>query len=232
MDDAAFDSALVAAFFRLAAERGWARVSVAVAAREASLPLDQARVRFPSRAAVLIRFGRMADQAALAEVPSDGSIRDKLFDLLMRRLDALQAHRAGVLALLHALPSEPPTALLLACATRRSMRWMLETAGCSARGLRGELRVRGLVAIWLWTLRAWERDDSADLSATMASLDAVLRRAERVAGWLTGPRAVARAATEPVPPTPEEPTPEEPAPEQPSPEQPSPQQPSPDTPLA
>lgn len=215
MDDAAFDSALVAAFFRLAAERGWARASVAVAAREASLPLDQARVRFPSRTAMLIRFGRMADQAALAEVPSDGSIRDKLFDLLMRRLDTLQTHRGGVLALLHALPTEPPTAMLLACATRRSMRWMLEAAGCSARGLRGELRVRGLVAIWLWVLRAWQRDESADLSATMAALDAALQRAERVAGWLASGRAVPRAAAEPAPPTPEEPSPEEPAPDTP-----------------
>ncbi len=210
MDDAAFDSALVAAFFRLAAARGWARVSVAAAAQDASLPLDQARVRFPSRVAVLIRFGRMADQAALAEVPADGSIRDKLFDLLMRRLDTLQTHRAGVLALLHALPTEPPTALLLACATRRSMRWMLEAAGGHARGLRGALRVRGLVAVWLWTLRAWERDESADLSATMAALDAVLRRTERVAGWLSGGRAVPRAATEPAPPTPEEPSPDTP----------------------
>jgi ubiquinone biosynthesis protein COQ9 len=201
---------LVAACFRLAGERGWARVSVAVAAHEASLPLEQARVRFPSRAAVLIRFGRMADQAALAEVPADGSIRDKLFDLLMRRLDTLQAHRAGVLALLHALPTEPPTALLLACATRRSMRWMLEAAGGSAQGLRGQLRVRGLVALWLWTLRAWERDESADLSATMAALDAVLRRAERVAGWLGGGRIMPRTTTEPAPPASEEPSPDTP----------------------
>lgn len=210
MDDAAFDSALVAAFFQLAAQRGWARASVAAAAREASLPLDQARVRFPARAVVLIRFGRMADQAALAEVPADGSIRDKLFDLLMRRFDTLQTHRAGVLALLHALPTEPPTALLLAYATRRSMRWMLEAAGGTARGLHGELRVRGLVAVWLWTLRAWERDESADLSATMATLDAVLQRAERVAGWFGGERPTPPPAAEPAPPTPDEPSPDAP----------------------
>jgi len=210
MDDAAFDTALVTAFFQFAAERGWARASVAAAAREASLPLDQARTRFPNRAVLLIRFGRMADQAALAEVPADGSVRDKLFDLLMRRIDALQTHRAGVLALLHALPTEPLTALLLACATRRSMRWMLEAAGCTARGLRGELRVRGLVGVWLWTLRAWERDESADLSATMAACDAALRRVERVAGWLGGERP-APAADEPAPPTPDdEPSPDAP----------------------
>ena len=195
MDDAAFDEALVAAFFRLAAEVGWPRATVAAAARSADLPLAQARARFPSRAAVLLRFGRLADQAALADAPADGSVRDRLFDLLMRRFDVLQAHRAGVLALLRALPTEPPTGVLLACATRRSMRWMLDAAGASTRGVRGELRVRGLVALWLWVLRAWERDETGDLSATMAALDAALRRAERVAAMLGGgtPRREATA---------------------------------------
>src|SRR6185437_15637986 len=90
----------------------------------------------------------------------------------------------GVLALLRALPSEPPTALLLALATRRNMRWMLEAAGIRAAGVRGELRVRGLMAVWLWTVRAWQADDSEDLAGTMAALDAALRRAEQAAEWL------------------------------------------------
>jgi ubiquinone biosynthesis protein COQ9 len=186
MSDKDFDNALIAAFFRLVAEHGWGRASVAEAARAAALSLAEARVHFPGRAAVLMRFGRMADQAALAEAPIEGTVRDKLFDLLMRRFDVLQAHRAGVIALLRSLPSEPPTALLLACATQRSMRWMLQAAGVSTAGLRGEFRVRGLVAVWVWTLRAWQRDESADLSGTMAALDAALRRADRLATWLGG----------------------------------------------
>ena len=135
MDDAAFDRALIAAAFQIAAESGWSAVNVAVAARAASLPLARARERFPGRVAILLRLGRMADQAALAEAPSDGPVRDRLFDLLMRRIDALQAHRAGVLALLRALPAEPPIALLLALATRRSMRWMLQAAGVLPRAV-------------------------------------------------------------------------------------------------
>jgi AcrR family transcriptional regulator len=184
MDDAAFDKALVAAAFQQAAEKGWRSVSVAAAAQAAALPLPRARERFPGRFAILLRLGRLADQAALAEAPADGTARDRLFDLLMRRIDALQAHRAGVLALLHALPAEPQTALLLALATRRSMRWMLEAASISTRGVYGELRVKGLIAVWLWTLRAWQNDASEDMSPTMAALDSALRRAEQAAEWL------------------------------------------------
>jgi ubiquinone biosynthesis protein COQ9 len=196
MSDIDFDGALIASFFRLVAAQGWDGASVAEAARTAALSVAEARLRFPSRAAVLRQFGRMADRAALAEIPTNGTVRDKLFDLLMRRFDTLQAHRAGVIVLLRALSSEPPAALLLACATQRSMRWMLHAAGVQTAGLRGELCVRGLVVVWLWTLRAWQRDESADLAGTMAALDAALRHAERLAAWLGGRATGAGAADE------------------------------------
>jgi ubiquinone biosynthesis protein COQ9 len=190
MDDTDFDTALIASALTLAGNEGWRSVSVAAAARAAGLPLSQARVRFPSKAAILLGFGRMADELTLEDATDEGPVRDRLFDLLMRRFDALQAQRAGILAVMRALPFDPCTAVLLACATRRSMRWMLETAGSSSTGLTGELRVKGLVAVWLWAMRAWERDESEDLTGTMAALDSALSRAEQAAGWLTGRAAV------------------------------------------
>ena len=178
--DIDFDTALITAAFRIAGHDGWHRLSVVAAAREAGLPLPAVRARFPSRAAILLRFGSLADQEALRGAPPDGSSKDRLFDLLMRRFDVMQANRAGVKALLRALPVDPPLALLLACATRRSMRWMLEAAGISGAGPRGELRVKGLMGVWLWTLRAWDKDESEDLSGTMSALDHALHRAEQI----------------------------------------------------
>ena len=190
MDDTDFDTALIASALTLAGTDGWRSVSVAAAARAADLPLSRARVRFPGKAGILLGFGRMADELTLEDATDEGPVRDRLFDLLMRRFDALQAQRAGVLAVMRALPFDPCTAVLLACATRRSMRWMLEAAGGSSTGLTGELRVKGLVAVWLWAMRAWERDESEDLTGTMAALDTALSRAEQTAGWLTGRPAV------------------------------------------
>lgn len=190
MDDTDFDTALIASALTLAGNEGWRSVSVANAARAAGLPLSQARVRFPSKAAILLGFGRMADEVTLEDATDEGPVRDRLFDLLMRRFDALQAQRAGILAVMRALPFDPCTAVLLACATRRSMRWMLEAAGASSTGLTGELRVRGLMAVWVWAMRTWERDESEDLTGTMAALDTALSRAEQAAGWLAGRPAV------------------------------------------
>jgi ubiquinone biosynthesis protein COQ9 len=195
MSDTDFDTALVTAAFRLAGDQGWRTVNVVAAAREGGLPLTVARERFPSRAVILLRFGRLADQAALVDAATEGTVRDRLFDLLMRRFDVLQTHRAGVKALLRFLPTHPPTALLLACATKRSMRWMLQAAGVPASGVRGEAQVRGLLAVWLWGVRTWERDESDDLSGTMAAVDTALNRAERVASWLHGQRDAAPPPT-------------------------------------
>ena len=184
MSDSEFDTALVTAAFRLAGEQGWRGLNVAKAARAADLSLAEARGRFASRTAILMRFGRLADQAALLDAPDDGPVRDRLFDLLMRRFDVLQTHRAGVKALLRYLPTDPPTALLLASATQRSMRWMLQGAGITATGVSGALQERGLLAIWLWAVRAWERDETEDLSGTMAAVDNALQRADRLAAGL------------------------------------------------
>lgn len=187
MSEAEFDAALVTAALTIAGNEGWLRTTVPAAAQAAGLPLPQARGRFRGRLSILQRFSQMVDQAALTGVVADGSIRDRLFDLLMRRFDALQANRLGVLAILRALPRTPETALLLACETRNSMRWMLQTAGVTTDGLRGALRIRGLMVVWLYAMRAWERDESADLSTTMAAVDTALQRAEATVKWLQRP---------------------------------------------
>jgi hypothetical protein len=183
MTDDDFDSALLAAAFNDIATKGWSGFNVASAAQAAGLDLAQTRARFASRGAVLCTLGKRADQQSLAELPQ-GTPREKLFDLLMRRFDAFQPYRDGIVALLHGLPTDPAAALLLAKATGDSMGWMLAAAGEDVSGLTGHLRVQGLVAVWLYALRAWEADTSADLASTMAALDRALAQAEKYAGWL------------------------------------------------
>lgn len=197
LDDSEFDRALVGAAFSLAAERGWTGLTLGEAARTAGLSLAHARERFPGRLALLHRFGCLLDTDALADPPAEGSARDKLFDVLMRRFDGLQAHRAGVLSLMRALPFDPPAAALLACGTQRSMRWMLDAVGVDVTGFRGELRTKALVGVWLWGVRAWQRDESADLSGTMAAVDTGLDRADQFGGWTERHGPTARDTTTP-----------------------------------
>ncbi len=198
--DAQFDEALVASAFRIAALDGWSMVTVPAAARDAGLPLDRARARFPGRAAILARFGRMADQEALAIPAGDASPRDHLFDLLMRRFDAHQRHRDGILALLRTLPAAPLRAAFLSASTLNSMGWMLEASGLATTGPVGALRAQALLGVWLYTTRAWARDDSPDMPGTMAALDRALNRVAQLEDWWQS------RTTRPEPPIPDFPT--------------------------
>jgi AcrR family transcriptional regulator len=201
MSDSAFDTALVTAAFALGAERGWRHVSAAAAARHAGLDLATARAAFPCTASILKVFGEMADAAALHGALSEGSVRDRLFDTLLRRFDFLQAHRAGVLALMKFLPACPPLAVVLAKLNLSSMGWLLEAAGVDATGVRGGLRSRGLLLVWAYGLQAWARDESEDLAATMAAVDKALARAEGFASRETKlPKAPEASSPEGVPP--------------------------------
>ena len=212
MDDAEFDQAAIKAIFDQAALRGWQDVSLVEAGQDAGLDLVRLRRRFPNRGAALMRFGAVADGAAMSGVPS-GTPRERLFDIVMNRFEALQVHRDGVLALLSALRTDPATSALLYAGTLRSMKWLLEAAGVPATGVSGALRIHGLMALWLYALRSWEQDDSLDLSGTMAAVDRGLDRAMQAEQSMPGrapapvPEAAPPAEIGPEPPRAEEPSP-------------------------
>jgi len=189
---------LIETALKLAAERGWAELSLAEIAEAADLPLSKVYEVFSSKQAILEAFARRIDGLVLAGQEAeaeDGSARDRLFDVMMRRFDALQPYKAGLGNLLYDQGRDPLAALCGIGQLMRSMALMLEAARIPSGGLRGLLRTKGLAAIYLATLRVWLRDESADMAKTMATLDGYLRRVEACAGRLRRPAAKPSAET-------------------------------------
>jgi AcrR family transcriptional regulator len=187
-EDRAIDAA-----FTLIVEKGWRTVTNADIAAAAKLELPEYHALFPTKNAVLDAFVRRIDRAALAgpEIDAEASVRDRLFDLLMRRFDALRPHRAAVAALARQAPLNPLTSLGLGFGLCRSLAGVAALAGVETTGLFGVLRIKALVAIYLSVLRTWLSDEGADDSKTMAALDAALRRAETLARSLPSRRPAA-----------------------------------------
>ncbi len=174
---------IVDAALALAARRAWREVSLTDIAEAAELPLSTVYPVFESKGAILAGFARRIDAAVLAgqeDGDRDGGARDRLFDVVMRRFDALAPHKAALGSIVYDLGCDPVLGLCGMASLARSMACMLEAADLSADGLRGVLRIKVLGVIYLATMRVWLRDESPDLSQTMASLDRHLRRAE----WL------------------------------------------------
>jgi AcrR family transcriptional regulator len=186
---------IVDAALALAAREGWRSISLAAIAAEAGMTVLELYAVYRSKAAILEAFHRRVDAAALAGAEGEGDERprDRLFDVIMRRFDALSAHKAAVAAITRDAAADPLVALCGVPALLNSMGWMLEAAGVSASGWVGRARVKLLLGIYLSVFRVWLADDSTDMTRTMAALDARLRNAETWLG-LAIPAAASSAA--------------------------------------
>lgn len=171
---------LIDAALSLAAERDWRGLTLPRIAAKADVSLADAYTAFPTKTALLNGFlGRIDRQMLAGDQPDmTENVRDRLFDVIMRRFDALEPYKDAVGAIIDGLPADPLTALAVLPAFGNSMAWTLEAAGVSASGLSGALRIKGLSIIYLATLHTWLQDDSADAARTMAALDRALRRTE------------------------------------------------------
>lgn len=176
---------IVDAALALAAEKGWNRVALADIAAQARLPLPEVYAHFRSKGAIVEALMDHFDHAMLVgEIETESSVRDRLFEVVMRRIDAMKPYKNGLYAIMRDGGGDPVTALCGARRFLRSMALMLEAAGISTSGLRGIAKVDGMAGIYLYTLRRWMREESADMPATMAALDKALRRAETAASLL------------------------------------------------
>ena len=83
---------------------------MAAIAAEAGLPILTLYRTFPSKPAILCAFSRRIDETVLAaplDADPDERPRDRVFDLLMRRFDALRPHRDAIEVLGRELPGDP-----------------------------------------------------------------------------------------------------------------------------
>ncbi len=185
---AAISQRIITAALELSAAEGWRSLSLAGIADEAGVGLAELHRAFASKTAILVGFLDAIDAKVLAggKGDADEDPRDRLFDVLMRRFDALNPHKAAIADILRETLFDPAAASVLAPRFIRSMAWMLEAAGLSSSGLCGRLLTRGLALLYINAFRVWLDDDSGDMAPTMAALDKGLRQAEKVAGLCRG----------------------------------------------
>ena len=178
---------LIAALMALLAEKPIEQIGLADIANKARVSLVQLRGLFSSPLAIVAAHFKDTDRAVLAADLSDmedESPRERLFDVLMRRLEALAPHRQAVRSLFRSARRNVPLALALNALTTRSQKWMLTAAGIGVSGPRGALRAQGLALLFSSVMRTWVRDDDQGLARTMAALDRALGRGQRLSGFL------------------------------------------------
>lgn len=177
---------MVESMLVLARERGWELVDFEDIAQTAGVDIDDAREYFDDKGDILAAYGRKIDRQIFDNIAEDESLscRDKLFDLMMERFDALNEEREAVISILDGFRGDPKEAVLSFPHLGRSMSRTLEASGIETDGIFGAAKVLGLVGIYLYVVRTWKDDDSADMAKTMAALDKALDRSEQVYEFL------------------------------------------------
>jgi len=184
MTDAPVDkrAAIIDALMRLAATRSWSEIEITDIAQEAGVTLAEFRDLFPSKGAVLGGLSRRIDRRILEETTDDLAgepARERVFDVIMRRFDALEPYKEALRRIFRDVRFDPVTMAALHQVAVNSMRFMLAAAGIRTEGPLGTLKLQGAVLVYSNTMRTWLEDDDPALAKTMARLDRELRRAER-----------------------------------------------------
>jgi AcrR family transcriptional regulator len=178
---------IVEAFFALLTERAFENIEYADIAARASVPLATLRNEFGSKLSIVAAYVKAIDRKVLAG--GDGDMvdepaRERLFDVLMRRLESMSPHQAAIGSLMRSARRNPGLALALNGLAVRSQQWMLTAANIGAAGPLGAVRAQGLALLYADVLRTFVHDEDEGLSRTMAALDRALGRGQRWAGFL------------------------------------------------
>ncbi len=167
MADAANRKKIIEALLTLLAEQPIERIGLGDIATAAGVSLADLRDEFSSVLSILAAHMKEIDRQVLASDTSDMSeepVRERLFDILMRRLEAHAPHKAAIRSLMKSSLRNPPLALALNSFAARSMSWMMTAAGISTAGPRGIIRAQALTLFYARVVATWAEDEDPGLA--------------------------------------------------------------------
>ncbi|WP_306029339.1 TetR/AcrR family transcriptional regulator [Stappia sp. MMSF_3263] len=178
---------IVATFLQLVGERGWNGFEMTDIAAGAGVKLSVLRSEFSGKTACFRAFLSDLDQTVLDGIDEDMAdqpARERLFDILMARLDALAPHKEALRRIRRAATRDPQLALKINREAVTSMRWMLIAAGIPASGPRASVMAQGLAIAFARVVDVWLEDEDPGLARTMSALDRQLDEGESWMGRL------------------------------------------------
>ncbi len=178
---------IIETFMAILGEKPIESIGFGEISARAGVPLTQCRAEFGSVLAILAAHAKELDRQVLGGGEGDMAEeppRERLFDVLMRRIEALGPHKNAVRSLIRSASRNPGLALTLNAIATRSQSWMLTAADIDASGPRGMIRAQGLACLFAQVLRTWVDDDDPGMARTMAALDRALASGQRWSGWL------------------------------------------------
>ena len=173
----------------LAGELGWSSVTLQLIGQTANISLNEVSTIFSSKWDILEAFRRRTDLLlTTGESPNlpGQSAKDRLFDVLMARIEIIEPWKAGIGSIAKHALAQPLTGIRLFTSLNESMERMIQHVDVKIQGPGKLLQSHGLTLIYLLVLRRWIADHSSDLGPTMAELNERLIAADQLISHICG----------------------------------------------
>ena len=183
---------------KLAETRRWRDLSLHEIAQEAGLSLADFHTH-ADKDTITAAVERTFDAArSEGSFDPEETARTRLFDVIMMRFEAMEEVRDGAMSYLRWRDRSLDGVALRLKGRAATAKWALACAGLDgARRLPRGVEIAALGWAIAQAERAWREETSADLSRTMAALDAELIKIEERMEWLTSRGKKRKASAEP-----------------------------------
>jgi AcrR family transcriptional regulator len=166
------------AAFALAERKPWHEITIAAIAQQSGFSISALMRDVESKAAILRDFSRDIDRSMLLvfeKYPPEGEAHDRLFDVIIKRLEIMQPYRPVISSVMKRRVGDPGDAAVMLQSLAVTVGWIAAAARVEEEPAWGSWGKIGLGRAYLKALSAWIGDDDPGLSRTMAALDRSLR---------------------------------------------------------
>ncbi len=174
----------------LAERRSWESIRLHEVAQAMDIGLDDIRQYFREKDELIDAWFERADEAVL-KLADTGRLaqlspRERLFDLIMAWLDALESHRRVTrqMILSKLEPGHIHIQIPAVMRISRTVQWMREAALLSDSGIRRALTETAVTGIYLATFTAWMSEGKPGSPRTRRLLGDMLKGAEKTLQFL------------------------------------------------
>ena len=138
---------------------------------------------FKNKNEIIDKFSTMMDSIVESKVNLDdfkiSSKKDNLFELIMLRLEEMKNFKISLVKIIESAKKKPLLLKRISSNVMNTLDFYLELTSCYENTPIDFLKQNTLFFIYSFTFKTWLKDESDDLSSTMAELDRLLTFSEK-----------------------------------------------------
>ena len=161
-------------------KKSWNSIKLEEICKKSKINKKKLQRKIESKLDLLSNINRYFDLQLTntSETVDQSSHKDMIFEIMMLRFDILQNYRKSIIRIFNAFKRKPQELLLLLPSFIESMVVITRMAKIPISGLKGNLKIKGLLVIYFLSFLVWTKDNCESLEKTMKSLDNYLNNAD------------------------------------------------------